>query len=378
MSGGLLLRLLLRSGAPYLIVLGLALEVPTYLEGRAFVGETASTTYEVANGSASLLAILGAVAAAAVGVMDRDRQDILSALPRRGAVLMVIPGLSAGLVLCCVHLAWICFVAATHQAVPRHGELVGAIAACLCIMAGSCFGGLLAAIFRNWIVPPLLGIAMYAVLMAGYDAEWAALVRIGGAGLPLSGLEIRPMLSWAQVAWFGSAVAVVVGLTIVAFRASVAGWLVSGMTALLLLASFGGGAVAVGEPRYQVSDEPWVCAGQTPQFCALRAERDQLHRHLAVLERVARKWAVTAPQHAPDVYWRRVSMPVPDHEAEFSWRSHYTPLEAAEVLIEASFPCSANWSYQQYETMLVLARQVAHAAPIPSRKVARILDGLAC
>lgn len=346
----MLVRSLARSGALYVAPLALALEIPTFLEGRELVGVNGPSTMEVANGSASLLLILAVVAGCSVSLGWNRHESMVEGLPGRAGLIWLAPGLMVWMVLTAVHLLWIGFVWTWASAVPGPDSLVGLLPTMPAFLAGSLLGALAARASGSWVMAPFLGLALYIALIQFSSGRFSNLVSLGGIGIPLRGISLRPEIAQAQVVWF-SVLALGAAAVIVCLRRW---WLllaaVAGLS-LVLVAIAAVQVVRLGPARFGLADPSFSCYRGSPRFCLLQDDDQRLVPLLPRLRLAGERWSRASDSSPATTYWQRLDIPVPGHVLEVSLRGSMSDLEMMEALISASYPCSDGWDYRQFLAM---------------------------
>lgn len=364
------------------VPLALALEIPTYLEGRTIVGSNWASTMEIANGSAVLLAILSLVAGASVGVLTSRSGRMLSGLPVRSALAALVPGLASGLLVTVVHLCWVMVVVVLGRNATGPFSPVTVLPPLVAILVAGPTGALVGGALGSWLAPPFLGLISSIVLIT-VDGAAENLVNLGGIGLELTALQVRPAVVWSQVAWF-VAIGVATTMLAVGRHAGTRATAVAVAGAAVLLGVGASSVLAQGAGRFELGATEWVCAGADVRFCVLSEDEAVFDDGRDQLQEAARRWAEIDPRGLGVTYWQRLDIPVPGHEREFSLRETYLDEEAAEVIITSSFDCAQSWDYDAFRLMqrtsLALVGEglsTASAAWQP-RRVRAALSGLSC
>lgn len=360
MTGDLLLRLLTRSGAGVVAPLALALEVPTLLESRAALGHTWASTIEVANGSAVLLVILGAVASCTLALRWVRHAAMLDGFPGRSAGYWWAPALLTSAVLVAVHGLWVLGVCVlTAGGTTGHVSWWPLLPVPFAVLAGCLLGGGVAVVTRSWLAPVLLGVLLYVGLVTTSSGSLTHLLGLGGVGHAIEGMRVRPEVPAVQLAWFGLLAAVSATGTLLLVRRSAKLIVTVGLAAVAMVVA-AGAAVAVGPQRYELDPElSWSCSGQAPRVC--RPDGSSLDPSLVarVQEADARWAAVLGQDTLAATYWERLGLPVPGHDTEVALSGSMSDQHLLESVIAAGYPCSDGWTYGQYEAMHRVATVLA-------------------
>lgn len=356
--------LFMRSGVLYVVPLALALEIPTLLESRRALGHNWYSTMEVANGSASLLLILAAVAASTVALGWSRHHVMLAALPGRSSFYWVLPVALLWAALSSTHLLWVGFVClTTSPGTAGELDLLPLVPVMLALLAGCALGALAGYVAKSWLVAPFLGVLLYIALITWSGGSAGNLLVLGGVGVAIKGLHLRPELAYAQAVWF-AVLALGAGAAAVSlFRRPklLAGTTVIATGASALAAT---ALIGLGPARFELGEVDWTCRGVEPRLCVLSQEAEALSSLQPRLAEAHERWMDVSSSESPPVYWQRLDASVPGHAAEVSLAVGMSDLELMLAVMAASSGCSDDWTYEQY----VAAERLAGAL---------VADGLA-
>jgi hypothetical protein len=366
-----------RAGAIYVFPLAFALEVPTLLEQRMVLGHNWASSMEVANGSAVLVAILSAVGTCLVATAWGHTRSLTRGLPSRSAWLQLIPAAVVGAPILAIHLMWFIGVLAAEkvrgvEGWPRPFVIIPALLAIgACSLLGAAVGGMA----NSWLAGPILGVALYVGLLNS-GATVGTMIRLGGLGMPLVGLRVRPEVLMGQVLWW-SATCIALGLLSLATKDPVSG--------RLILCSFASAAAIViftqivmplSGSRFEI-DRPlnWNCYGQAPRLCHLEGGSETLMEELQPrFSEASRRWSELADRTNTETYWQRLELPVEGHVEEVQFRRAMSDLDVAKEVISSGFPCSAGWSYEQYLVMEELAARLVEEPLSEPAEIVGVVD----
>lgn len=356
-------RVSTRVGAVYLVPLAIALQIPTVWEQRRALGHDWTSTLEVANGSAVLLAILGIVASSLIASRWSDTEELLGPITRQFWWRFLVPGGLVAATLVLVHLLWVLGVVVADvrnglSGTANPGVLVPVVLAITgCSLVGAVIGGRV----KSWYAAPALGVLLYVGLINGGPVV-GTMLQLGGIGMRLSALVVRPELVVAQSVMWGavSLAAVLFAASTVRPRGVRVGLLVIAMTVVAVPAS---AVSSVPRERFELADSlEWTCQGAAPSLCALSGDAPgdlvDLQQRYAEAHR---RWSRSSSSGAVETYWQRLDVPVPGHRHEVRVARAMSDAEIVQEVITADLPCVDRWTYEQFLVMEEVSRRLVGA-----------------
>lgn len=197
---------------------------------------------------------------------------------------------------------------------------------------------------------------MYVLLINVRGTAFANFFSLGGIGMPLVGIEVRgDVVAW-QAAWYLAILMSGVALVLAGLRRGLLVFAVVGSSVMLAVAGLG--LHHVGNQRFTLADSGWHCKGDAPRFCVLDESRGRLEAAYPSLAEADRRWRALATAPTPDAYWQRLDLPVPGHDAVFPVSGLRSAERLVQGLVTASYPCSDRWTYEQYQSLVVVTQAV--------------------
>jgi hypothetical protein len=355
---------LVRSGILWLVPMGIALELPTYLEGKHLLGGDWTTTIEVANGSAPLLMILAAVAGALFSGSWYRYSILVQSLPRRSWVFELSPAVLVALVLAALHLCFVVIVLLIHGSRAGQFHVLSLILVVPAFLAFSFIGAAAARCARSRLTAPLLGVVLYGAIVVTFGSRLEGLFAFGGAGVEMAGYRLNQSYVLSQLAWFSS-IAVLLILGLVAARqprVAVPGVAMMGGIALALV-SAGASAVGVGVEGHQTFDQEvtqWACLGTQPDLCAIEGHESSMRASEPQILEALRRLAESPEFPVRDTYRERLGA---SDDGSGAGQISLSDLETAQGVVfrvvAGSYLCSDDWTYEQVKAAQRMATIVA-------------------
>jgi hypothetical protein len=339
-----------RSGTATLVPIVVALEVPSLLECRDYVGVNWMSAFEVANGSAVILFIAAVLSGAALAVRWSARVPALAGAPDGARLaVMLVPALVVATTIGVTHVLWTGFVLVlAGPGTPGAFQPVVVVPPLLGVVAFSLIGYVVGSVVRNWLAPPLLALGLYAFLVSDQVGRLDILFDLGWIAVRLPEAQVRTSVSWAQAALYAAiAISAVLGVRALWERGRVAAGIVLCSIPALVLGTLP--ALTVGTERFEFADLIWGCTTTAPRFCAISEDQARLHARLPRLLAAAQRWESLGVGRSPDTYWEWLQWPVVGHDQVFSLRDDSGEQSAVEVIVNANSPCQDDWTDEQWD-----------------------------